>query len=200
MPDIYEESGDVDVSKVVGHSQGYGPLTWYDLISGKGTKRIARALRELSDNPDYYLSFDKKKDWSFIEVEDRYYICTGKHRTAVLRYFAHFNPQLFESGPVIKGVDIIRRKIDYELESTIKRIRRLLNNSSLSHLRFGIVNGDRESRRFYLANEASNFGYLFIDREQLCNVADHLEQDSTVKRIFGKGYSAYFRKHWFLPW
>lgn len=113
-------TGSVPLNKVVGttHSDYVG-YSWMELLptTFKSEKNIpnfsaAKNLQILKrwhdlvyrfqENPDYYLSAEKKENMSFFKVGDKFYINGGVHRVIMARFFLNLN-QLPE---VIKGVTI----------------------------------------------------------------------------------------------
>lgn len=113
-------TGSAPLNKVVGttHSD-YDGYSWMELLptAFKSEQNItnfsaAKNLRILKrehklvywfqENPDYYLSEEKKENMSFFKVGDKFYINGGNHRVVMARFFLNLN-QLPE---VIKGVTI----------------------------------------------------------------------------------------------
>ncbi|WP_228896884.1 hypothetical protein [Acidovorax sp. Leaf73] len=106
---IHRSMGTVDLSQVAGteHPDYYGS-SWLELLgnppgrpSGR-LKRIHGGLLEMSSNPDYYLSTQKKSNWSFYLVNGKYYISCGTHRTIIGRFLLSCNGL----PTVISGVGI----------------------------------------------------------------------------------------------
>ena len=113
-------TGSVLLNKVVGttHSDYVG-YSWMELLptvfkseknipdfSTTKNLQILKRDRDLiyrfQENPDYYLSEEKKENMSFFKVGDKFYINGGNHRVIMARFFLNLN-QLPE---VIKGVTI----------------------------------------------------------------------------------------------
>jgi hypothetical protein len=100
----------VDLSRVRGlWHPDYPDLSWGELVgcaASKTRERLKRfdaCLRELRDNPYYYLNVGRKEDWSFFEVDGDYYISSGNHRTVVARFFLELNGQ----PPLVHGVAVM---------------------------------------------------------------------------------------------
>jgi len=90
--------GTVDLSQVAGteHPDYYGS-SWLELLgdppgrpSGR-LKRVYGGLLEMSSNPDYYLSNQKKSNWNFYLVDGKYYVSSGTHRTVIGRFLLSCN-------------------------------------------------------------------------------------------------------------
>jgi len=199
LPETKSKITTVDVSKIIGHAQGYNAMTWNHMLFG--LKRINRRCNELIDNPDYYFQDAQKIDWSFIEIEGNYFISSGKHRTTVFKYFSYLNPNYFKDGPIIRGVDVIHRKIDYKLEKKINEIEQLLLNERFKHIKFGCRRSYTDSlSKFYLANSQRNIGYHFFKENDLLDILNDLQIDNRFTRFTGKGLGSFLRKTNFFPW
>ena len=111
-------TGSVDLSRVVGvYHPSYSGKAWGQLVpvheeKYQGLKRGARRAKELAENPEYYLSNDKKDHWGFILLNGQYYISEGVHRTIIGRAFLELN----NLPPVVHGVNICRYKDQESLE------------------------------------------------------------------------------------
>lgn len=197
-PDKTIESVDVNLNKVVGHAQMYQPMSWSYML--QHLKRINQCCKDLAENPSYYMKIQEGDKCLFIETEGNYFISAGKHRTTVLKYFAHFNSGIFPDGPIMRGADVISRQIDYALEKDIERIKSLLDKSKFQHLRLGIKRQLAREVSFYIANDARQVKYTFLTRDELPVMIEALESDNLLQRMFGNEYSKYFRKSWFFPW
>jgi len=98
----------VDLAKVAGTMHiNYAGKTWGQLKPVPGTlsnwditnidiihqplKRASSNCKSLHSNPGYYLSDEKKEEWSFYKVGDQYFIAEGNNRTVIGRYFFHLN-------------------------------------------------------------------------------------------------------------
>lgn len=180
---------DVDVSQVIGHDQGYGCLSWAEMLYG--LKRIDSNLKELARNPAYYLSSEKKPHWSFLEVDNKIFISSGKHRTTVLRYLAHYNPDHFEAGPIARGVQLYKRHLDYETIDLVNAINQKIE--AFPHLGFSYI-GDRMGERRWELSNRSQGSVWKLTRPQIEELCHDLSQTSYIKRLLGRGYQAYFRK------
>lgn len=95
---IHRNMGTVDLSQVAGteHPDYYGS-SWLELLgdppgrpSGR-LKRVYGGLLEMSSNPDYYLSNQKKSNWNFYLVDGKYYVSSGTHRTVIGRFLLSCN-------------------------------------------------------------------------------------------------------------
>ncbi|MCW8349050.1 hypothetical protein MD535_23960 [Vibrio sp. ZSDZ65] len=85
--------GSVDLKDVVGTDNGnYIGRRWGEILEKGELQHPHKCLRELAENPEYYLSNDKKEGWYFACVRDRYYVNGGgNHRTLIGRAFLEFN-------------------------------------------------------------------------------------------------------------
>ena len=193
--DTYNDSCTIDLSKVVGHSQGYGEMDWSHMLHN--LKRIKKSLAELESNPDYYLS-EEHYGWSFIQVDDKFYISQGKHRTTIARYFLHFNPELFPDGPLIKGAGLTIKNVDHDLTNTITRIRNLLLHPDFLHLGFHVLDDLRGTRRFSISNPYQNRSRWFFRADELEKLVDALNSSSGLRRFLGVGIQQYLRRYWWL--
>jgi hypothetical protein len=79
-------------------------------------KRGDDNMRWLRKNPDYYLSAEKKVGWSFLRINDLFYLDCGVHRTIIGRFFLHLNglPEIIRGASVseLKFVDADRQHGD----------------------------------------------------------------------------------------
>ncbi|MDG3413733.1 hypothetical protein P5E37_22975 [Vibrio parahaemolyticus] len=106
----------VDLDLVVGTDHpDYEGKTWGELIPIEGDKyhtlkRGERALKQLQENPDYYLEDKNNSDWKFHLVNGEFYICSTNHRVVTAKAFFEAN----HLPPIIKNahVSFYRRKID----------------------------------------------------------------------------------------
>lgn len=97
----------VDLSRVVGTVHpDYANYSWGRLmpsLAGDGAlKRGQRGMRDLVNNPNYYLSPDHKQAWSFYQIGDDFYISEGNNRTVIARFFLYAN----KLPPIIHGVAV----------------------------------------------------------------------------------------------
>lgn len=181
-------AAEIDVSRVVGHDQGYGEMTWAYML--QNLKRIDRRLKELASNSDYYLSHENKRDWVFIEVDDKIFISTGKHRTTILRYLAHYNPEHFPQGPIARGVTVHKRYRDHQISDLVTDIhRKIVGYPHLSFKYIGIHSGEM---RWHLINANQNF-VSTLTRAQLAEFHHDLSESNFFKRVIGRGYHRILR-------
>ncbi|MGF1822749.1 hypothetical protein [Vibrio splendidus] len=104
----------VPVEQVVGIHQMYGDdANWGDCLQGAWLKRINPNLEQLRSNPEYYLNDTCKAGMSFIKIEDKYFIETGKHRTVIAKFLAYFNPSVFEESP-LRSIPVTEYFIDHD--------------------------------------------------------------------------------------
>lgn len=185
----YIKATNIDVSRVIGHEQGYGEMSWLEMLHG--LKRIESNLKELARNPTYYLSCEEKPHWSFVEVDDKIFISSGKHRTTVLRYLAHYNPEHFKTGPIARGVQLFRRHLDYETMDLVNAINQRIE--AFPHLSFRYIGGHMGERRWQLSNQSQN-SFWNLTRGQIEELSHDLSETSFIKRLIGRGYQACFRE------
>lgn len=118
--DLDAAVGSVDLKNVVGtcHPE-YGGKTWGFLLPRRGSlrgsipeseplqqplKRAERNVQLLAENPQYYVDHETKENWTFLEVDGRYYIAEGNNRTVIARFFLAAN----NLSEIIHGVTIKR--------------------------------------------------------------------------------------------
>lgn len=131
------EIGSVDLSKVIGVQHcNYQERMWGELIPQNDAPhhlldRTERGLKDLSNTPEYYLSRDEKLHWSFAEVNGRYYVMSGVHRTIIGRAFLEANNLSNE----VHGVHIshyqpkkMKDITTYEDEPPVHWLKQLANN------------------------------------------------------------------------
>ncbi|WHI45954.1 hypothetical protein ACJJIW_11660 [Microbulbifer sp. JMSA004] len=132
--------GSVDLSKVVGTTHpDYCGKTWGQLkpipgtsdgdfmnnreVALQGLKRAIVNVKALEKNPSYYFDDNEKTHWSFYQIDDKYYISSGNHRTVIGRLFLHLNNQ----EQLVHGVTITpaefkkKSEIDHNSPSLISR-------------------------------------------------------------------------------
>ncbi|MBF4374453.1 hypothetical protein [Vibrio anguillarum] len=124
-PDSEKIQGDVPLDRIIGHSQIYDEMKWGDCLQGRYLKRIDRCLQELQENPEYYLSCSEKSGLSFIKIENDYFIVSGKHRTVVARFLAHFNADTFREHTPLRNVTIHQKRVDYDFMSFSRKVEEL---------------------------------------------------------------------------
>lgn len=178
----------VDLRDVIGHGQGYGELTWGGML-GK-LSRLESRLKELQQNPTYYLSLEGKHDWSFIKVEGKLFIDQGKHRSVILRYLAHYNPSLFPNGPVVSGVKVIPREVDWELTDLVEGVKRGV--ARFEYLQFRDISAVAGEKRWQLINRRQEQSWIFT-RQELPQLKGDLDRSTPLNRFLGKGNHRRFR-------
>lgn len=193
-PGIAEENANLDLNSVIGHSQGYPKMTWGHMI--KNLKRIGKRLTELERTPEYYLQGGGFEEWEFIESDGAIFICVGKHRTTIARYLAHYNPDHFENGSIIKGVKIIHKQIDHFMMDNCMAIFQLLKLPSNAHLRFYHANEFSLHRKdnVFLRNENRPDELpLIFHKNQIEEVRRLLEGQTLLNRFLGNKSQKYLR-------
>ena len=179
-------NAEIPLNKVVGHSQMYGPSTWKCWL--RGLKRIERNLEQLATHPDYYIGSEEKRGMSFIEVDGKYYIVAGKHRTVIARYFAFYNQQAFPHGATLKGVSLVKRTVDVQLMEYRYRLQILLEQNKYRHLNWSFIERHNSDPLVRIQNrhrkgEVNEFG-----RGELSGLIEALETHSFVKRVIGNKF------------
>ena len=114
LPESQSLVMDIPLDKVIGIDQMYGGNTWGQCLSGYWLKRLERNLLELERNPDYYLCSNRKHDISFIKIGEDYFIKSGKHRTIIARFLAHFNQDTFKGLSPLRNASVTEYFIDKE--------------------------------------------------------------------------------------
>ncbi len=181
--------GDVPLEKVIGFKSNYGG-SWRENLFN--LNRIDRSLRDLVKNPHYYtqpLNIREPSEFSFDECNGDYFVNCGKHRTTIARYFAHFNPKLFDEVPKLKSVYITHHNVDYLATQRLKEIRRQICQKRFSHLRLNVELG-RYSHTCFRAsiyNNASN-RFLHFARSELHVLLRLLERDNVFSRLIGTSH------------
>lgn len=123
--------GSVDLSKVKGtdHSD-YCNCTWIELLPTNPDdfthldywerfkhegrmKRGWNCIRDMRDNPAYYMDESEKDHWSFHKVGDYYYISQGNHRTVMARFLLSLNglPE------IVHGVSVTEYHVPHTVPS-----------------------------------------------------------------------------------
>lgn len=173
----------IPLDRVVGIAQMYGDdATWGQCLKGRWLKRLDRRLKELVDNPNYYLSKGEPEHLSFIKIGDKYFISEGKHRTIIARFFAHFNPELFSERSPFERATVIEYFIDTEYASIRKRLDALAVR--YPSLRFELEHTTKQNvRSFLLIEEKHSYGRLeAFNRGQIYHVLDALENPSVSSK------------------
>lgn len=191
---IIEKNAAIDLNDVIGHAQGYPKMSWAEMITK--LKRFGGNLRELEKTPDYYLRVGGHKDWYFIESDGAVFIGEGKHRSTIARYLAHYNPDYFEQGSIIKGVEVIHKQVDHHMMDNMMAIHQLLNLHGNTHLRFYHASQFAFNRKdnVYLRNDNKpNELPLTFHKSQIDEVRELLEGQSFLNKYFGNKAQKYLR-------
>lgn len=117
--------GEVPLSQVIGIDQLHGDISWADLLSGRGLKKLRENLERLERNPHYYLSDQEKEKLEFVKIGTCYFVKSGKHRTVIARFLEHFNQQQFLNRNPLGEVKITEYFPDYEfmaLKASISKL------------------------------------------------------------------------------
>ena len=179
---VEEKVEAVPVEQIVGIHQMYGDdANWGDCLQGSWLNRINQNLEQLRSNPDYYLNDTCKAGMSFIKIEDKYFIETGKHRTVIARFLAYFNPNLFEESP-LKSIPVIEYFIDHEF--TEMKVRLLELAERHPQLEFKITHTtDTDDLCFLLISEVDHKGaYVSFCRNQYDAVIAGFTQPSVREK------------------
>ena len=187
--DEHLKSVNVDISKVIGHDQIYGVMTWQYMLHN--LKRIESRLQDLADTPGYYTDDAVKDDWSFIEVEDQLFIDDGKHRTTILRYLAYYNPSEFPDGAIARNVELTRRHIDYQTMDLVCSVKKKLK--PYEHMKIEYIGDPYRGHKWQLLNLSQDNGQILF-RDQLAELDHDLTTTNFIKRLIGKGYHASLRR------
>lgn len=183
----------IDLSKVMGHDQGYPPMTWKYML--RSLKRIDRRLQEVKKNPNYYLE-NFKSDLTFTEIDGCFFILEGKHRTTVAKYLTHFNPQKFQTGPLLHGVDVLRHEVNYALMNKVQHLRIRLRNKNHDHLEFSWLKPSwpYHPARFKLTNKLRpNKLPLFFNEDRMTDLIEVLDNSEQFIKAFRSDDASYLR-------
>ena len=184
------ENDSIHLSNIVGHDQGYGKMTWEYMLSN--LKRIDRRYSELERTPEYFLRGHDYEAWSFINFEGAYFISSGKHRTTIARYLAHYNPEYFPENK-IHGVTVVHYSVDKVAMDNYEDIRGLLKHPELDHLEFGIrTSWCMSESYFYLNNpKQKNDFEIRYQKSELETAIQLLQKRGLSQKLFGSPQSKY---------
>ncbi len=184
--------GDVDLTKVKGHTQIYGTLTYRGFVEGSGFKRSVRAMADAQRNPSYYTD-NQKKDIAFVEVNGLFFICCGKHRTMTARFLAHYNPKEFPSPPTLKNVQIRKETVDYAFMALRKSI--LAIQSQYEHVHIDLHHTvDQFENCLIMSPKDKRYQFMqFYQLQEVPNVIAAFGQPSLLAKITGDKY------HYYVP-
>lgn len=178
---------DVRLSDIVGHDQMYDALVWGDcLMKGKALKRLERNLEYLKSAPDYYRQLLANAEaLSFVKVEDEFYISTGKHRTVILRYLAHFNPEIFGDDPILRNVHITEdRVIDYDYMSLRNQLTDVTDKMGITlHMHYTRRTSDEICATLH--SDDFQAGMLSVKRSEIKALVHALERPEWLKKVQG---------------
>lgn len=168
-----EYRSDIPMSKIVGIHQGYGGASWSSCLEGCWLKRLDANLQKLIDNPNYYLSEEPKVEMSFVKVGEHYFIHAAKHRTIIARFFAHFNPEVFNGKTPLQNVLVVEHFIDKEFYQLKARVERLCEH--FPHLTFKVEHLTDKDEGGFLKVSSSINNFEFYSRAEVYSVLSILE-------------------------
>lgn len=188
---------DVDATKIIGHNQCYSTIPWGRLCSDP--ERLDLSLSELKAEPEYYLDDDVEKiHWSFINIEDKYFIESGKHRTLIFKCLHYYNPNFFKDGAIIKDVMVTTMCIDSELEKVVHKIAAILATQKYQHLKLRFWKELGSNYQFEIKNKATNRAKVY-SQEDIVDFLDILETSNSLKVAQIDKYK-FLRKSPTYPW
>ena len=191
----------IPLDQVVGIDQMYGDdSTWGQCLEGRWLKRLERGLIELENNPQYYLSDCELKNLSFLKIEDKYFISTGKHRTIIARFLAHFNPEVFSGRSPFELAKVTEYFVDTEYASFKKRFDAIAD--SYPSLTFELQHTTaEEDLRFLLVKEKGHYGkFEAFTRAQAYQVLEALESPSVKDKWYSGKTHYYSSIYSFIPY
>lgn len=194
------ENVSVNLGFVKGQLQYSNTLSWKDkLLSGQ---KALKNLKLLELKPDYYISEGKKSPlWSFHQIGKELYVESGVQRTVLARFFAHFNPELFQRRCRITGDSNIAKVYgvtvtDWQLDTkTIEKKRHideLLTSPKLSHLSLINTASPFCTPSFELKNNrVPNEVVMKFEKQELDNLVEILSNVSIFDRYLGTELKRY---------
>jgi hypothetical protein len=183
----------IDLSKIVGHAQGYPPMTWNYMLNN--LKRISKNLNLLEKSPDYYLE-RLGSGVSFLEIDGQLFIGTGKHRATIAKYLAHFNPHKFDDQTV-HGVDVLRYEVNHSLINQVEKLRATLKEYDFSHLELKWIESSNRftKNRFMLSNKFRQGELpLFVEETELHQFGEMLTSSKSLWGSFRSEKINYLRR------
>ena len=176
--------GSVPIEKVIGIDQSYGDdSSWGEWLEGSCLKRLKYRMTELQESPEYYLSDELKDGMSFAKIGEEYFVVTGKHRTTIAKFLAHFNPMAFSNRSPLSSVQITEYFVDYEYQDIEKRFESL--ELRYPGLKFELEHTSTDvDRRFLLIREKCSHGlFEAYTRQEAIALLNDFESPSLIKKL-----------------
>lgn len=175
--EIFDSRCDMPMNKIVGIDPMDGVGSWGSCLEGSWLKRLDRRLKELDDNPNYYLSVEPKEELSFKKVGEYYFITGGKHRTIIARFLAHFNQDVFNGYSPLRNVLVTEHFVDEEFYQLRARIERLGDYYPQLTFKVEHYTDEDESGFLKVSSSLSNSSnYAYYSRSEAHSVINILEK------------------------
>lgn len=183
----------INLSKVIGtvHPGYAGEHSLKDIIKMHPRKP------ELA--PSYFRDTGDKPNWSFIEIDDKFYIQDGNFRTAVAKLFFYANSEALDGRNTISGVTVTRYSYDLESEALVKEILDTIKTNRVDYIECKILTGDDPLDGYLeveLRNTSRNINqFKRFHRDDLAVCVRELKRTNFLLRLFSKNdLQKFFKK------
>lgn len=189
IDEITDTNALLPIDKIIGVSRLHPEFIWGSFLNCRGSHgKMEDALSALAKNPDYYLFDEKKEYWSFYKIDDEYFISEGKHRTVTVRFFAHFNPQIFGENPMIRYCTVMEKIVDREFISFKKEINRLMpQHKNIKSFITHCVNDEKYS---VMISVNGNYTHCFY-RSELPMLVNALQEPCLLEWVRGNKFYSF---------
>ena len=143
---VWQENVHVDAARIVAtdHAAYAEQMTWRKFLSG---------AQRISQFKDQILSFDQSRDpWTLVEVEGRYLIREGNHRSIISKFFA-----LEEGQPSVRVHRVITFHEDPQAKQLYAQIEGLLRKGQVMEAEPVPVSVDGPERTFRIVFHLDGF-------------------------------------------
>lgn len=173
----------VDLRDVVGIGRGYSIVTDFKTVLASLPRRVSN-LSELSVRPEFYLqSNNGNSEWAFTEIDGMLFVEVGRHRSTILRYYAHYNPEMMPEGPIARGVKVYVKSVNQikmDLRDALLEVLR-----QFPHLTLKESSVDANLGKWKLENTKLDKVFDIESNSDLLHYTDILQTTNLFKQLFG---------------
>lgn len=173
----------IPLERVIGIDQMYGDdATWGDCLEGRWLKRLTHNLTDLNRNPDYYLSDAEMDGLSFNKVGENYFIRTGKHRTIIAKFLAHFNPEVFSGRSPFQQASVTEYFVDTEFTDLKRRFEEIAKKYPALSFTVQHTTSEGDTSFLMVRELDSSRNFAGFSRSQANEILSALENPSVMSK------------------